>query len=104
MGVLLQFPERDRGRKRRRNSPAAMGDMSLLANRGTPAPANVARMATVRGQAAFDHAELALMASLAVFAVLSDDQKTSLREQLILLDLGHGDWRATSILDMIGRA
>jgi len=103
MGTLLQFPERDRGRKRRRKSLSAMGDCSLFWN-NAPVPPNVARLAAARNKAGFDDAELSLLLSLGIFAVLTPEQQKSLRGQLRELDLGHGDQRAAVILDMIGRA
>lgn len=103
MGTLLHFPERDRGRKRRRNSPAAMGDMSLYVTRNLPIPANVARIATAKDREELDHAELSLLLATAIFAKLPAEQKASLRDELILLDLGKGDRRAIAVLDIIGR-
>lgn len=75
---VIAFPARNKGRKRKCNSPAAMGRCSflLLERKGENIPANVTDVRSAREEAPVDESRIALRLALSLFAKLShDDQK-----------------------------
>lgn len=85
MSDVLQFPPRDKGRIRKRRSPAAMGRCSvgMLKRDGEPIPAKVADIRSARIAPVIDDGRLALRLSLAIFAMLDPSQKKAIRNVLM---------------------
>jgi hypothetical protein len=82
MSDILQFPQRNKGRIRKSRSPEAMGRCSIgmLERDGDPIPTNVADIRRARHEPESDDGRLALRLSLAIFAMLSADQKKCIRD------------------------
>lgn len=104
MAEVFAFPERNKGRKRKSNSPEAMGrcSISLLERDGESIPANVADVRNARPKPVVDDGRLALRLALAVFATLNAGQKKKIRDATHMYARHKDDCLGTSAASYIG--
>jgi hypothetical protein len=78
---VLPFPARNKGRKRKTQSPEVMGrcSVALLERDGDTIPANVVDIRSARIEPHVAEERLALRLALAVFSVLTAEQRRSIR-------------------------
>lgn len=99
MGSVHHLPKPAKGRVRRSNGWDAAGDLSLQRKALMPPPSNVVRLASRKGEEP-SNTDLAILISLAIFAVLPAPSKEDFQQQMRCLAWS-GDRRAIAICEII---
>lgn len=81
-GEILPFPPRNKGRVRKTRSPDSMGRcaIGLLERDGESVPPNVADVRSAKPEPHVSEERLSFVLTLAIFSVLTDTQKASIRD------------------------